>query len=207
MWFKKEGNAMADKKKTQKKPTKAQIKKEIIRFLDRCAGVVDKSPGQHSCGIEHRNGLVLATSSNDVPRATPLEYFNEGMTLYIIGEPGGKIANLKKNPNVSAAIYEQPMDHSKRQQSLQLFGTAELITVKNNPRLFRTKIAKWEIFDNLQRMYLKRKADGKTLSAAEKKALKDQLESAVHLIKVTPSRAIMREYHPDFSSPRYKWEK
>ena len=130
-----------------KKKSKATIGKEIIAFLNATSAQVDPRPGKHSCGILHRNALVLATYANNKPRATVLEFFNEGMTIYIFGEPGIKIANIKRNPRISAAIYEQPLDHKKFQKSLQIFGTAELISVRNKPRLFQSKIRKWELFD------------------------------------------------------------
>ncbi|MCX8043460.1 MAG: pyridoxamine 5'-phosphate oxidase family protein, partial [Desulfobacterota bacterium] len=111
--------------KSQKNKSKAEIKRAIIEFLNATSGQIDPKPGKKSCGIRHRNCLVLATCADNKPRATVLEFFNEGMTLYIFGEPGGKIGNIKRNPIVSAVVYEQPLDHSKFQRSLQLFGTAE----------------------------------------------------------------------------------
>ena len=77
--------------------SKAMIKKEIIDFLNSSSGQIDPKLGKYSCGIIHRNCLVLATSAKNIPRATVLEFFNEGLTIYIFGEPGGKIANIKRN--------------------------------------------------------------------------------------------------------------
>ena len=131
--------------KNNQKLSKAAIKKKILDVLDATSGRPDPKPGKHGCGMLHRTALVLATSYKDQPRATALEFFNEGLTLYILGVPGGKIANIKRNPRVSAFIYEQPMDHSKTQPSLQIFGTAELITVRSNPRMFRAKLKKWNL--------------------------------------------------------------
>lgn len=48
---------------------------------------------------------TLATSKGDIPRGTPLEYFSDGLTLYISPDPGTKTKNLKVNPNVSVSIY------------------------------------------------------------------------------------------------------
>lgn len=59
------------------------LKEEIITYLN-----------QH-------NVLHLATCRDDEPRSTPLEYFNNGLTVYIFSEGGGKFANLKANPRVS----------------------------------------------------------------------------------------------------------
>ena len=190
---------------TQKK-TKSQIKKGIIQFLDQTCGQIDPKSGTYRCGIIHRNCLVLATSYKDVPRATPLEFFHEDLTIYIFGEGGGKIANIKRNRNVSAAIYQQPLKHSVVQKSLQIFGKAEIVNMKNNPRLYKAKARKWNMYGvaaNLGRPLL----NNKGLSDKEKKALVEKILYSLNIIKITPYHIIMREYHKDFSAPKYEWKK
>ncbi len=188
-----------------KKP-KAQVKKEIIAFLDRSCGLADLKPRRHNCGMQHRNCLVLATSCKDTPRATPLEFFHEGLTLYVFGEPGGKIANIKRNPKVSAAIYEQPLNHAKKQQSLQIFGTAELINMRTNPRLLKSKAKKWNLYGVLG-TFLKSATKGQKLSSEQKNELGAKLLDAINMIKITPHHIILREYNTDFSMPKYEWKK
>jgi nitroimidazol reductase NimA-like FMN-containing flavoprotein (pyridoxamine 5'-phosphate oxidase superfamily) len=183
-----------------------QIKKEIINFLDQTCGLVDSNPGEFSCGTIHRNCLVLATSHQDVPRATPLEFFNEDLTIYILGEPGGKTTNIKRNQKVSAAIYEQPMVHHKLQKSLQIFGNAELITMKNNMTEFKSKAKKWNMYtvvQNLAKPFFK----DKNMSEQEKMAAIEKILSTMTLIKITPDHIVLREYHPDFTTPKYVWRK
>ncbi len=184
--------------------SKAAVRKKIIDFLNRTSGQVDARPGKGSCGMIHRNALVLATSAKDTPRATVLEFFNEGLTLYIFGEPGGKIANIKRNSKVSAVIYEQPLDHSKLQTSLQVFGQASLINIRNNPKLFRAKAKKYNI-DYVMEKLLSPLIKGQNLTGeALKKFYKKGLES-LNVIKISPQRIIVKEYHTDFSSKRYEW--
>jgi len=48
---------------------------------------------------------TLVTSRNDIPRGTPLEFFSDGLTLYISPDPGTKVENIKVNPNVAVSIY------------------------------------------------------------------------------------------------------
>jgi hypothetical protein len=191
--------------KTQK-ISKIKIRKDIIEFLDKSCGLVDPKPRKHSCGLIHRNCLVLATSYKDAPRATPLEFFNEGLTIYIFGEPGGKIANIKRNKNVSAAIYEQPLDHSRQQKSLQIFGTAEIISMRNNPKLFKAKARKWNLYGVIDTFMKKKFQDTKT-PVIEKGAQSDKLFSSLNLIKITPYHIILRIYNPDISMPKYEWKK
>ena len=186
--------------------TKSQIKKEIIEFLNQTCGQIDPKSGKYRCGTIHRNCLVLATSYKDIPRATPLEFFNEGLTIYIFGEGGGKIANMKRNNNVSAAIYQQPMKHNVIQKSLQILGKAEIINMKNNPRLYKSKVKKWNMYavaENLGRPLLK----NKSLSDKDKKAVVEKILYSLSLIKIIPDHIIVREYHTDFSAPKYEWKK
>jgi len=184
----------------------AQIKKEILVFLDRTCGLPDHNPGKHGCGMIHRNALVLATSYRDIPRATPLEFFHEGLTIYVFGEPGGKIANIKRNSNVSAAIYEQPLNHAKHQQSLQILGKAELLSIRNKPHLFKTKALKWNLYRVLE-VFMKAESLNKPLSKYDQKLLYTKLLSSINLIKITPHHIILREYNPDISMPKYEWKK
>jgi len=188
-----------------KENSKAAVRRKIINFLNATSCQIDSKPGKQSCGLTHKNSLVLATSAKDNPRATVLEFFNEGLTLYIFGEPGGKIANIKRNPQVSAVIYEQPLDHSQLQTSLQIFGKAALISIRNNPELFRSKAKKYNIGYVMEKL-LYPLTRGKNLTSGElEKVYKKGMES-LNIIKITPHRIIVKEYHPDFSVRRYDWK-
>ena len=189
---------------TSKGYSKAAVRRKIIDFLNRTSGQADPRPGKGSCGMIHKNALVLATSAKDTPRATVLEFFNEGLTLYIFGEPGGKIANIKRNPRVSAVIYEQPLDHSKLQTSLQIFGKASLINIRNNPKLYRAKAKKYNIAYVMGKL-LSPLTKGQHLTGeALEKFYKKGFES-LNIIKITPDHIILKEYCPDFSSKKYDW--
>lgn len=48
---------------------------------------------------------TLVTSRDDIPRGTPLEYFPDGLTLYISPDPGTKVENIQANPNVAVSVY------------------------------------------------------------------------------------------------------
>jgi hypothetical protein len=187
-------------------PSKAVIKKKILAVLDATSGRPDSKPGKHGCGMLHRTALVLATSYKDQPRATALEFFNEGLTLYILGVPGGKIANIKRNPRVSAFIYEQPMDHSKTQPSLQIFGTAELITVRSNSRLFKAKLKKWNL-DAVMRSLLAPMVNQQALKGEAAEAFIRKITESCSFIKITPDAILLKEYLPDFSMRSFAWKR
>lgn len=192
--------------KKQKQLSKALVKKKILDVLAATSGKADSKPGKHGCGMLHRTALVLATSYKDQPRATALEFFNEGLTLYVLGVPGGKIANIKRNPRVSAFIYEQPMDHSKTQPSLQIFGNAELITVRSNPRLFRAKLKKWNL-ETVMRSLLAPMVKQQALQGEAAKAFISKTIESCSFIKITPDTILLKEYLPDFSMRRFDWKR
>jgi nitroimidazol reductase NimA-like FMN-containing flavoprotein (pyridoxamine 5'-phosphate oxidase superfamily) len=181
-----------------------ELEREILDFLDSTCGISESDPGPHSCGTLHRTSLVLATSYNDEPRATPLEFFHEGFTIYIFGEPGGKIINIKRNPNVCAAIYEQPLDHSKVQRSLQIWGKAELLTLRNNKKTYMEKAGKWNIVTVLEQLFSPVLKD---LEPEEHKKEITKIMGAVNLIRLEPSKMVLRKYRPDFSMPKYEWKR
>lgn len=185
-----------------KKKSKLRVKKEILEFLKSTCGLPSNNLDTYPCGTHHRNCLVLATCHNNVPRATTLEFFNEGLTIYIFAEPSTKIANIKRNPIVSAAIYQQPLDHYKLQKSLQIFGKAELINMKNNPRVFKAKAKKWNLYVCTEKLA---KIDKKGLTDKQFTEKVEQALAAFYFIKIVPQRIIVREYYPDFSMPKYEW--
>ena len=56
------------------------------------------------CYLRENNILTLATCRDNMPRATAVEYRNDGLTIYIGSEGGGKYANLAVNKNISFTI-------------------------------------------------------------------------------------------------------
>ena len=76
---------------------------------------------------------TIATASSDgTPRATPLECFAEGMTVYIFADPGMKIENIKVNPKVSVAMCNQLKprwkdDDWKTHKAIKITGLATIL--------------------------------------------------------------------------------
>ena len=89
-----------------------ELEKRIIQFL------------------KEQNMCVLATCSNDVPRATPIEYHPKGTTMYFVGELGTKLRNIKNNPNVSIGIF-LPYIGWDSAEGAQITGKAKIIPKKN----------------------------------------------------------------------------
>lgn len=94
--------------------------------------------------LNQHNVLHLATSKNDDPRSTPLEYFNNGLTVYIFSEGGGKFANLKANPKVCFSISDpyEPVEDFFGAVGLQVWGNASVFK-KNDDRARFEQIYKY----------------------------------------------------------------
>ena len=88
--------------------------------------------------LNQHNVVHLATGRDNEVRSTPLEYFNNGLTVYISSEGGGKFANLKVNPNVSYSIsdpYEPEKDFFGA-VGLQVWGIAATFKKNDSPEKY-----------------------------------------------------------------------
>jgi nitroimidazol reductase NimA-like FMN-containing flavoprotein (pyridoxamine 5'-phosphate oxidase superfamily) len=88
------------------------LKKRIIQFLS------------------DQNMCVLATCSDGVPRATPIEYHSKGLTMYFVCEPGRKLKNIADNPNVSVGVF-LPYEGWDSARGAQITGKARIVSRKN----------------------------------------------------------------------------
>jgi hypothetical protein len=66
---------------------------------------------------------VLATCGRGKPRATPVEYFPDGLTLYVLTEGGRKLENIQENPEVSVAVSTAWLGW-ERSKGVQVSGRA-----------------------------------------------------------------------------------
>ncbi|NTW82875.1 MAG: pyridoxamine 5'-phosphate oxidase family protein [Chlorobiaceae bacterium] len=80
--------------------------------------------------LGERRMCVLSTSRDNVPRSTPILYRTKGFNLYMAGEPGLKMGNIKLNPQVSIGIYDPKAEFSDNIDDivgLQISGHARLM--------------------------------------------------------------------------------
>lgn len=75
-----------------------------------------------------RNNAIgtLATSFEDLPRATPVRYKSDDVDIYILTEGGGKIYNIRRNPAVSFSVHGRYAGFTTC-RCVQLWGRAALI--------------------------------------------------------------------------------
>lgn len=97
------------------------LKKEIRNFLDK------------------RKVLVLCTCSNNIPRATPMDFYIEkdSFNIYVGPAPGRKVKNMEENPIISIGIYT-PMSEGKIQgMQITATGKERLIFLKEGDEEFK----------------------------------------------------------------------
>lgn len=103
-----------------------ELKKEIKAFLDA------------------RKALVLCTCSENVPRATPMDFYmtkdgdDDNFTIYVGLSPGRKVKNIENNPVVSIGIYT-PMDTGKIQgMQITASGRKNLVFLRKGDNDFES---------------------------------------------------------------------
>ncbi|MBY9018792.1 MAG: pyridoxamine 5'-phosphate oxidase family protein [Candidatus Lokiarchaeota archaeon] len=104
------------------KMPKNELKKEIRNFL------------------EKRKIIVLCTCSDNVPRATPMDFYmdkkSNDFNIYVGPAPGRKVKNIEENPIVSIGIYT-PMDTGKIQgMQITASGKERLIFLREEDAEF-----------------------------------------------------------------------
>jgi len=180
--------------------TKEEIEKEIIKFLDENSSKASK-PG---------SACALGTSKDDIPRVTPIDFYNDGLTLWMTGDPGGKLENIRANPNVSVGIFN-PINRSKENRSVMLKGKASLITYREQKELYMEVITKFGILDSLKQAIRSGLIDKQTLfEVSLGEDFETKLDTLLHrqtVIKVEPEIISLLIIPPGGTVERLVWEK
>ncbi|MBM3163124.1 MAG: pyridoxamine 5'-phosphate oxidase family protein [Chlorobi bacterium] len=85
--------------------------------------------------LASRRLCVLSTCRNNIPRSTPIPFRSKGFTLFMAGEPGQKLGNIKVNPNVSIGLFDPKSEFSENIHDitgLQIRGRGRLLR-KDDP--------------------------------------------------------------------------
>ena len=113
----------------------------------------DKLKDRIATLFKEQTMCTIATASSDgQPRATPLECFADGMTLYIFADPGTKIENITVNPKVSISVCNQIKprwkgDAWKEIKAAQITGVATILQ-PDDPESIRARkeVIQWQEF-------------------------------------------------------------
>ena len=104
----------------EKEMPKEELKKQIREYLDK------------------RKVLVLCTCNNNIPRATPMDFYTEkdSFNIYVGPAPGRKVKNIEENPYVSIGIYT-PISEGKIQgMQITASGRERLIFLREGDEEF-----------------------------------------------------------------------
>ncbi|KKN43094.1 hypothetical protein LCGC14_0706490 [marine sediment metagenome] len=88
--------------------------------------------------LNERKVLVLCTCSNNIPRATPMDFYAEkdSFNIYIGPAPGRKIDNMKENPNISIGIYTPVSEGKIQGMQITASGRGNLVFLKEGDAEF-----------------------------------------------------------------------
>ena len=133
---------------------------------------------------------VLATSAADGPIASPIEYYSEGLVVYLYPQPGSpKIAAMKRDPRICFAVH-LPMVGWASIRGAQLFGKAQLLEDGTAEHDHGLKIYRWQS----SAIQLGRKVDEPPIGP---------------LLKLDPDKIVYTEHwiRRDGYAPRQIWHK
>jgi nitroimidazol reductase NimA-like FMN-containing flavoprotein (pyridoxamine 5'-phosphate oxidase superfamily) len=193
--------------------TKEEIEKEIIKFLDESSSKKADPSDPHG-GIKPGIACALGTSKNNIPRVTPIDFYNDGLTLWMTGDPGEKLATIRANPTVSVGIYNQ-IDRSEENRSIMLKGKASLVTKREQEELYMEVITKLGILDMFKKAVQsgisEKRPDLDIPSGEDFETQLDKLMNIITMIKVEPELIALLIIQPGGAAEgpgeRLVWEK
>ena len=184
--------------------TREELEKEILAFLDDASskpGTTDK-PG---CPLKHGLACVLCTVHDGVPRATPIDFFADGMTLWLAGEPGLKIRNIRSNSQVAVGIYH-PVDHSVLNRSLQINATATLLPYAGHEQEFIERVKIMGVYAAAAKLMGERlAAQGTTVENPDEEIMKALRR--FNLIRIEADEIVYLRIHPTEGTVKNIWKK
>jgi len=184
--------------------SKQEVEKEILEFLDENSTHAGDGT-QSGCGLRHGIACALGTCKDNIPRVTPIDFFNDGLNLWMMGNVGGKLVNIRSNPNVSVGIYTR-MDHAVENRSIQLWGKASLITLEKEKELVMESVTnKFPMLDAIKQGMRAGMID--IASEAEFEAQLEKALESLALIKVEPERIALLITRPDGKMEKLFWRK
>ena len=187
------------------------MEKEIVTFLNESSSKRGQQTNPEELP-DNGLGCVLATSRNNVPRATPVDFYKDknidlvvSESIWIIGDPGKKILNIRSNNRVSVGVY-YPMDRSKPNRSLQIQGKARLVNYKDHKKVFLPAVKKFGILRTIENMADKQ-VQKQLLSPEERASWIERTLSRFNLIRIIPDEITCLFIHPVKGMEKDVWKK
>jgi len=190
------------------KRTKKEIEKEILEFLNE-HGSKKRDPSKPE-GANYGTPCSLGTCRDNIPRVTLIDYYNVGLILWMVGDPGGKLADMRANPSVSIAIYGA-MGRTKGYKSLRLLGKASLVTIAEQEQLFMEMITQFGLLDSFKRFVQSDRIEKipffDSLRGADVETKLNKVLNAETMIKVEPENIILSISKAGDIGEQLVWEK
>ncbi len=193
--------------------TKEEIEREIVKFLDEHS-TKRADPSDPDGGIKPGTPCALGTSRDNIPRVTPIDFYSDGLTLWMTGDPGEKLATIRSNPNVSIGIYTKP-DRSKENCSIMLKGKASLVTYREQKALYMKVVSKIGILGTIKKAIqsgaVEKRSDLGITPGEDYESQLDKMMNIITMIKVEPEIIALRITQPggaaEGAGERLVWEK
>jgi len=181
-----------------------ELERELLGFINEASshpGTIE-GPG---CPLKHGLACVLCTVHNGKPRATPIDFFADGMTLWCAGEPGLKIRNIRSSAEVAVGIYHA-MDHSVLNRSLQINATATLMPYDGHEEQFLDRIKIMGVYAAASKIMGEMfAAQGQEVENFEEEIIKGVRR--FNLIKIEPYEITYLRIHPTEGTVKNIWKK
>ncbi len=189
--------------------TKEEIEKEILIFLNKSSSK-KADPSDPYWGTKPDIACALGTSKDNIPRVTPIDFYNDGLTLWMTGDPGEKLATIRSNPNVSVGIFS-PVDRSKENRSIMLKGKASLVIKRKQEAIYMEVITKLGILDMFKKAIrsdvIEKRPDLGIPPGEDFETQLDKLMNIITMIKVEPEIIALLIIQPDGTGERLVWGK
>jgi nitroimidazol reductase NimA-like FMN-containing flavoprotein (pyridoxamine 5'-phosphate oxidase superfamily) len=120
--------------------------------------------------LKTQNVCVLCSSKGDIPRATPIEYYSEGTTIYVFVAHGTKMENIKANRKVSIGIYSTPYTDWTdwyKVIGVQITGLATLLSEDTPEFNEALKVYEWQKYAKAMALDLNNPPRGGTIIKVE----------------------------------------
>jgi len=188
--------------------TRKEIEKEILEFLNEHSS--KKRDLSKPAGANYGIPCALGTCRDNIPRVTLIDFYNVGLTLWMVGDPGEKLAEMRANPIVSIAIYGG-MDRTKGHKSLRLLGKASLVTYAEQEQLYMEMITQFGLLDSFKKLVqsdlIEKIPFFESVRGEDVETRLNKVLNTETMIKVEPEKIILSINRQGDIGERLFWEK
>jgi hypothetical protein len=188
--------------------TRKEIEKEILEFLNEHSS--KRRDLSKPAGANYGIPCALGTCKDNIPRVTLIDFYNVGLTLWMVGDPGEKLAEMRANPIVSIAIYGGT-DRTEGHNSLRLLGKASLVTYAEQEQLYMEMITQFGLLDSFKKLVqsdlIEKIPFFESVRGEDAETRLNKVLNTETMIKVEPEKIILSINKQGDIGERLVWEK